>query len=151
MKRATALLALVLLAACASSAGPGAKIPTPAMQIISHTNLADLAPTMATGITVHYEFRITNRAAVPVTLKRIDLDAMPGGGFTVEAKTRVYDVTIAPGDTQSVDFVTTAIIDDPTSYESRAPVALRAQALFATPEGNLQSSVQQRVSMNSGD
>ena len=149
--RPVALLAFLLAAACASSGVPGAKIPSPKLQIISRTNLADVAPSVPTGIAVHYEIRISNEAAVPVTLKRIDLDAMAGGGFTVEAKTRVYDVTIPPGETRSVEFVTTAYINDPLSYQSRSPVAIRAQALFESPEGKVQSIAQQRVTMNSGD
>ncbi len=51
----------------------------------------------------------------------------------------------------TVDFDTTAYINDPLSYESRAPVAIRAQALFDSPLGKVQSIVQQRVSMYSGD
>ena len=151
-RRALFPLALLLAAACASSSAvPGAKIPQPKVQIIARTNLADVVPTMATGIAVHYELRITNVAEVPVTLKRADLDSMAGGGFNVASKTRLYDVTIAPGETVSADFDTTAYINDPLSYESRAPVAIRAQLLFDSPLGKVQSIVQQRVSMHSGD
>jgi len=151
MRRLTSLAPLALLLAACASGVPGAKIPLPKVQIIARTNLADVVPTMATGIGVHYELRITNVAEVPVTLKRVDLDSMAGGGFGVAAKTRLYDVTIAPGETRSVDFDTTAYINDPLSFESRAPVAIRAQLLFDSPVGKVQSIVQQRVSMNSGD
>jgi len=66
---------LLLAAACASSSAmPGAKIPKPKVQIIARTNLSEAMPTMATGIAVHYELRITNVAEVPVTLTRADLD-----------------------------------------------------------------------------
>lgn len=149
-RRALLLLSLLLAAACAS-AGGGAGIAKPKVQIIARTSLANLAPTMATAIAVHYELRITNVAEVPVTLKRVDLDSMAGGGFEVAAKTRLFDVAIPPGETRSVDFDTTAFINDPLSFESRAPVAIRAQALFDSPQGKLQTSVQQRVSMYSGD
>lgn len=140
----------LLLAACASSV-PGAKIPPPKVQIIARTNLADVAPSVATGIAVHYELRITNVAEVPVTFTRADLDSMGGGGFNLQSKTRLFNVTIPPGETVSADFDTTAYINDPLSYESRAPVAIRAQLLFDSPLGKVQSIVQQRVSMNSGD
>ena len=100
---------------------------------------------------VRYEIQVTNEAAVPVTLKRIDLSSLGGGGFTLQARTRVYDATIAPGETRSVDFETTAYINDPLSYESRAPVAIRAVALFDSAEVKVQSIAQQRVSMISGD
>ena len=148
--RKLALLAL-LAAACSSGGGVVANIPKPKLQIIARTNLADVVPTIATVIAVHFEVRATNTAAVPITLKRVDLDAMPGGGFEVEAKTRIYDVTIRPGETGSVDFVTSALISDPNSFESRMPVAIRATALFDSPEGKLQSAVQQRVTISGGD
>ncbi len=144
-------LVLLLATACASASMPSAKIPAPKLQIISHTNLANIPGSLPTGIAVHYEIRVSNEAAVPVTLKRVDLNAMAGGGFTIEAKTRVYNVQIAPGETRSVDFVTTAYVNDPMGYESRAPVAIRAQALFDSPEGKVQSIAQQRVTMSSGD
>src|SRR5688572_6792379 len=151
-RRALIPLLSLLAAACASSSvTPGAKIPLPKVQIIARTNLAEVAPTMATGIAVHYELRITNVAEVPVTLTRADLDSMGGGGFTVQAKTRLFNVVIPPGETVSADFDTTAYIADPLSYESRAPVAIRAQLLFDSPLGKVQSIVQQRVSMHSGD
>ena len=144
-------LLLFLAAACSTGGGgPVANIPKPKVQVIQRTNIAESIPTVPTGIAVHYEVRITNQAQVPITLKRIDLDAMEGGGFDLEAKTRIYNVTIAPGDTGSVDFVTTAYID-PRRYESRMPVAIRAQTLFDTPEGKLTAIVQQRVSATSGD
>ena len=144
------VLIALLAAACSSGGGAVANIPKPKLQIVPRTNLAEVVPTVATVIAVHYEVRVTNMAAVPVTLKRIDLDAMPGGGFAIEAKTRLYDVTIAPGTTESVDFVTSASIQDPTGFAATMPVAIRAQALFDSPEGKLQSAVQQRVTMQSG-
>ena len=144
-------LLLLLAAACGSSGAPGAKIPAPKVQIIARTNLAEVVPSVATGIAVHYELRITNVAEVPVTFTRADLDSMGGGGFTIASKTRLFKVTIAPGETVSADFDTTAYINDPMSYESRAPVAIRAQLLFDSPLGKVQSIVQQRVSMYSGD
>src|SRR4051794_18673920 len=98
------ILPLFLAIACAS-ATPGAKIPKPKLQIIARTNLSEIVPTVATGIAVRYDIEITNQAQVPITLKRIDLDSMAGGGFQVESKTHIYDVTIAPGDTRTVDFV----------------------------------------------
>jgi hypothetical protein len=148
-RRALLLLLSLLAAACASA--PGANIPKPKVQIIARTNLAEVAPSMATGIAVHYELRITNVAEVPVTFTRADLDSMGGGGFTVQAKTRLFNVVIPPGETVSADFDTTAFIADPLSYESRAPVAIRAQLLFDSPLGKVTSIVQQRVSMYSGD
>ena len=148
--RRLVFLAFLIAAACASGGGPAANIPKPKVQVIQRTNIAESVPTVPSGLPVHYEIRITNQAQVPITLKRVDLDSMAGGGFQLESKTHIYNNTIAPGDTASVDFVTTAYID-PTRYDSRAPVAVRAQALFDSPEGKVQTIVQQRVTAASGD
>ena len=150
IRRTLAFIAL-FAAACSSGGGIGANIPKPKLQIISRTNIAEAVGSMATGINVHYEVVITNNAQIPITLTRIDLDAMAGGGFELQSKTRQFDVTIPPGETRSVDFVTAAYIRDPTGNDARTPVAVRAQALFDSAEGKLQSIVQQRVSIFSGD
>lgn len=149
MNRRALFPLLLIAAACASS--PGAKIPLPKVQIIARTNLSEVMPTVATGIAIHYELRITNVAEVPVTLTRADLDSMGGGGYNLAAKTRLYKVTIAPGETVSADFDTTAYVNDPLSSDARAPVAIRAQLLFDSPLGKVTSIVQQRVSIYSGD
>ena len=145
-------LSALLVSACASTgSGPTAQLTRPKVIIIARTNLADTAPSLSAGVPMHYEIRITNQADIPITLTRIDLDAMAGGGFQVQAKTRIFDVTIAPSETQSVDFDTTAYINDPTGTDARQPVAIRAITLFETAKGKLQSITQQRVSIVSGD
>ena len=154
LKRMVQFLAIsaLLTSGCAStSSGPTAQLARPKVTIIARTNLADTAPSLSAGVPMHYEIRITNQADIPITLKRIDLDAMAGGGFQVQSRTRVFDVTIAPAETRSVDFDTTAYINDPTGTDARQPVAIRAITLFETTKGKLQSITQQRVSIVSGD
>jgi hypothetical protein len=147
--RATSL-ALLIAASCASTpSGPVAQIPRPKVAIFTRTDLTE-SPSVPSGVPVHYEIRITNEAEIPITLKRVDLDALAGGGFQVESKTRIYDLTIAPAETRSVDFDTTAYIDDPRGFESRQPVGLRVVTLFDTAQGKLQSVTQQRVGMGAG-
>lgn len=147
-----ALVVLVVAAACASghTSQQTANIPKPEVVIIQRTNIGESIGTMPTGINVRYEFQITNKAAVPITLKRIEFDALAGGGFDVRARSRPFDTTIAPGSLGSVDFFTDVYID-PRTYSSQAPVGVRAVLLFDSPEGSLQTVVQQRVSANSGD
>lgn len=151
MRRFATLAVTLLVAGCSSTSGPTAQLTRPKVTIIARTNLADTSPSLSAGVPMHYEIRITNQADVAITLKRIDLDAMAGGGFQVQSKTRVFDVTIAPAETRSVDFDTTAYINDPTGTDARQPVAIRAITLFETSKGKLQSITQQRVSIVSGD
>jgi hypothetical protein len=141
----------LLAAACASGGGPGANIPKPKLQIIARTNLSEVMPTVASGIDVRYEIVITNNAQIPITLKRIDLDSMAGGGYQLQSRARVFDVAIPAGETRSVDFAAVAFINDANFASASAPVAVRAQALFDSAEGKVSSVAQQRVSIFSGD
>lgn len=153
MKRTTfVLLALIVAAACSSGGGGiSANIPKPKVQIIARTNLSETAPTVPSGINATYEIAVTNNAEIPITLKRVDLDSMAGGGFSLQSRSRQYDMTIAPGETRSVDFTTAAYISDPNSFDARQPVAVRATAYFDSAEGKLSTIVQQRVSIYSGN
>jgi predicted component of type VI protein secretion system len=153
MRRVFAAAVLVALAACSSSSHVSqtvANIPKPDVVIVQRTNINESIPMMPTGINVTYEFQIANKAAVPITLKRIDFDALAGGGFEVQSKSRPYEVAIGVGEKISVDFVTTVYID-PRNYDSQAPVGVRAVLLFDSPEGSLRTVKQQRVSANSGN
>jgi len=108
-------------------------------------------PTVAAGVPAHFEFRIVNQADVPITLRRIDLDSLGGGSIGIQAKNRQFDTVIAPHMAQSVDFLTTAFINDPNSFAGRSPVQIRAVALFDSPKGSLQKVVQQQVRPEGSD
>lgn len=147
MRKFYALSLILIAAACATGnqlSQQAARIPKPEITIIGRTDLTNV-PTVASGVEVHYEFRIVNQAEVPITLKRIDLDSLGGGGISIQSKNRQFNTVIQPGQAQSVDFMTTAYINDPSSYSGRSPIQLRATALFDSPEGALQRVVQQQV------
>lgn len=147
MRYSIALATLIMAAACASGTGisqNAAHIPLPDILIIGRTDLTDV-PALPSGVPAHFEFRITNQADIPITLRRIDLVSLGGGGIRIESKNRVYTTVIQPHTVQSVDFVTTALIDDPTSFAGRSPVQIRATALFDSAQGSLQQIAQQQV------
>jgi hypothetical protein len=147
LRNGIAVVALIA-AGCASSTGVSqnaAHIPKPSILIIGRTDMTDV-PAVASGITVHFEFRVTNNAQIPITLRRIDLEGLGAGGINIESKTRVFKTVIEPGTQQSADFATVAYISDPNTYAGRAPVQIRAVALFDSAEGSLQTIVQQQVS-----
>jgi hypothetical protein len=153
MRNIIVLSALFILAACSSGNGisqTAAHIPQPEITIIGRTDLTNV-PTVSSGITVHYEFRIVNQAEVPITLRRIDLDSLGGGGITLQSKTRLFNTVIDPRAAQSVDFITIAYIQNPNDYTGRSPVQIRAVALFDSAEGSLQKVVQQQVRPEGSD
>ncbi|HEY4640124.1 MAG TPA: hypothetical protein VII75_02185 [Thermoanaerobaculia bacterium] len=153
MRTVTALFVLLMTAACSSGtqlSQNAAHIPQPEITIIGRTDLTNV-PTIAAGITAHFEFRIVNQAEVPITLRRIDLDSLGGGSIGIQAKNRPFNLVIQPHTAQSADFVTTAYVTDPNSMSGRSPVQIRAVALFDSPEGSLQKVVQQQVRPEGSD
>ena len=87
MRTAIALSVLLITAACTSGnqlSQNVAKIPQPEITIIGRTDLTNV-PTLASGITAHFEFRIVNQAEIPITLKRIDMGWRPLSAFVGEA------------------------------------------------------------------
>ena len=138
---------LLIAAACTSTnqlSQNVAHIPQPEITIIGRTDMTNV-PTVASGIEAHFEFRIVNQADVPITLRRIDLDTLGGGGINIEAKNRQFNIVIQPHTVGSADFMTTAFINDPNNFSGRSPVQIRAVALFDSPAGSLQKVVQQQV------
>jgi len=153
MRTVVAFSVLLVAAACTSGnqlSKNVAHIPQPEITIIGRTDMTNI-PTVASGIQAHFEFRIVNQADVPITLRRIDLDSLGGGSIGIQARNRQFNTVIAPHSAQSVDFLTTAFINDPNSFSGRSPVQIRAAALFDSPDGNLQKVVQQQVRLDGSD
>lgn len=63
-----------------------AHIPKPEITIFNRTDLTNV-PTVASGVEAHFEFRIVNQAEVPITIRRIDMSSLGGGGIVIESKT----------------------------------------------------------------
>ena len=143
----------MIVAACATDnrvSQTAAHIPQPEITIIGRTDLTNVS-TVSSGVEVHYEFRIVNKAAIPITLRHIDLDSLGGGGIRIESKNRPFNIVIEVGSAQSVDFVTITYISNPTSPTSRSPVQLRATVLFDSSEGSLQMVAVQQVRPEGSD
>ena len=153
MRKLIALSALLIAAACTSSnqvSLNAAHIPSPDVTIIGRTDLTNV-PTVASGVEAHFELRILNQAEIPITLRRVDLESLGGGGIAIQSKNRLYDTVIQPHTAQSVDVMTTAFINDPNGFVGRSPVQIRMTALFDSSQGSLQKVVQQQVRPEGSD
>jgi hypothetical protein len=153
MRHAVVLSALLLAAACGTGnqiSQTAAHIPAPEITIANHTDLTNIS-SLPSGVVVHFEFRIVNQADIPITLRRIDMIATSGGALRVDSKTRQFNIAIPPHSVESADFVTSAVIPNPTSPLGREPILIRATALFDSSQGSLQKVVQQQVSPEGSD
>ena len=153
MRNLLTLSSLLIAAACTTGnrvSQTVAHIPSPEITIIGRTDLTNV-PTVASGVEAHFELRIVNQADVPITLRRVDLESLGGGGIAIQSKNRQYNTLIEPHTSQSVDVMTTAFINDPNGFVGRSPVQIRMTALFDSPEGSLQKVVQQQVRPEGSD
>jgi len=85
MKRLAVVAAVLLAAACASS-GPQANITAPDFDIEQTFGPGDVGYPDG-PLDVRYQIHIVNNAAVPITLKRVNLHTVnpPGGAYTLTA------------------------------------------------------------------
>jgi len=73
---------------------------------------------------VSFRITITNKAAAPITVKRISLQSMGGSSYRLDTQTRKFNKTIAPQAEESFKFWASAIATD-TTMATRAPLVVR--------------------------
>ena len=129
----TALCCVFL--ACASST---AKIPAPEIELVQISGPADQNYTSG-DIEVQYGVRITNRAAVPITLRNIQIRSTGvGGPYRLQPATYYFNRAIEPEKYEDVAFWAKAVAEgDAMSMDANAPVTIRATAFFESPSGGL--------------
>ena len=105
--------------ACASSS---ARIPAPEIELVQLSGPADQNYTPG-DIEVRYGVRITNRAAVPITLRNIQIRSTGlGGPYRLQPATYPFNRTIEPEKYEDVTFWAKAVAEgDAMSMDANAP------------------------------
>lgn len=148
MKR-LALLAVLLVAAAACSSGSQgvkANIATPEFDIEQTFGPGDVGYPSA-PIDVKYDIRIRNNAAVPITLKRINLHTVnpPGGAYTLSPPLQhPFSVTIPPNGEQTIQLWAHAQSYG-VSMRDREPVTIKGVAYFDTAQGYVNVPLNQEL------
>lgn len=148
MRTALAFLAVALLltAGCATNNANG-QVPDPEVRLTQTSRVPDAAEFTTGGMPVSLHMDVTNRATVPITFKRVDIASLNGaGGYQVPSTSRPFNVTIAPGATESVEFWVAAYAMGQNITGANEPVTLRAVSVFDSSLGALQTVVVQPVS-----
>jgi ABC-type Fe3+-hydroxamate transport system substrate-binding protein len=152
MKRLALLSALVLLAACSSSAPQGspggakASLPDPGFDMEQTFGPGDVGYPDG-PIDVKYAIRITNTAVVPITLKRINLHTVnpPGGAYTLTAPlVHPFQVTIPPNGERVVELNAHARSYG-VSMRDREPVTVKGIAYYETAQGYINQVINQEI------
>ena len=145
MKRLAVVAAVLLAAACASS-GPQANITAPDFDIEQTFGPGDVGYPDG-PLDVRYQIHIVNNAAVPITLKRVNLHTVnpPGGAYTLTAPlVHPFNVEIPAKGEKTVDLWAHAQSYG-VSMRDREPVTLKGTAYFETPQGIYNQVLNQEI------
>ena len=146
MKKLAVSLAVLLVAACAMNNASG-KVPQPDVRLEQTSTVPGAAEYVTGGLPVSFRMDVTNRAAVPITLKRVDVVSVgEAGGYNVPQTSRPFNVVLAPGASDSVTFTVGAQAAGMNVTGANEPVTIRVTSIFDSSEGALQNMVIQQVS-----
>ncbi|HEY8848203.1 MAG TPA: hypothetical protein VIO12_02855 [Thermoanaerobaculia bacterium] len=141
---ACAALTLLVLA-CASSSPSKPAAPEPELLIQQISNIPEAARYVTGRISVQYAVAVKNVTPAALQLKRIDVQSIGYGAYTLAPTSLPFDVAIAPGETRVVQFWGGAFIDTSTIMGANGPVTLRAVAQFDSANGPVRTTVVQQV------
>ncbi len=147
MRKAALAAFLLTLTACASSRAT-VQITKPEMRIVQTSAIPAAARHVSGNIPVSYALRVANRSDETITLKRVTLQSVGAGAYSVSTSLP-FDVTIAPAQYQIVEFSAGAVAS--TSVVGvNGPVSLRVIAHFNSPVGEFDEIVVQQVNDQRG-
>jgi hypothetical protein len=95
-------------------------------------------------MSLRYLVQVRNVAKEPLTLKRIDLNSIGFGSYSVAPLSRPFDVTIAPGAAATVEILGTGTANSSISG-ANGPVSLHLVLLFDSALGSFQTQVTQSL------
>jgi hypothetical protein len=148
MRRILVALALgLLIIGCSSSPKRGGLI-RPEIDIEQVVGPGDVGYPRGV-IEVQFAMRISNRSEQPVTLRRIEIQSVGGGGYTLRHETQVFNKTVEPNHFETVKFWVRALSqgDTPAANE---PVTIRGVAQFDSPGGQMQQFFLKNIAQFAG-
>lgn len=150
---AAAATALLLVTGCASSHSSNATssnsdvsgLVKPELQLVQLNTISGAAEHMTGGFSVHYELRVANHADEPITLKRVEVQSMGAGAYTIAPYNSSTEKRIEPNAQESVDFWAPATIPRDTIAGVNGPVTIRFTAYFDSARGGFRRVEVQQV------
>ena len=144
---AALLLVVVSMTACVTNNTSGSKVPSPEVKLDQTSTVPGAAEYVTGGLPVSFRMQVTNRAAIPITLKRVEVTSIgEAGGYRVPQSQVPFNVTLTPGASDSVNFTISAISDGMNVTGVNEPVTIRVTSVYETAEGTLQNIVIRQVS-----
>ncbi|HEV7426887.1 MAG TPA: hypothetical protein VGQ46_11015 [Thermoanaerobaculia bacterium] len=128
MRTALKVAALLLAAACATnSAAPG---PEPDINIYQISRVAVGTEHDTGPVSAQFAVEVKNKLTEPLSLRRVALQSIGGGAYTLRPYSQAFNETIAPGQTKRVAFWAPAFVTMDTMGGANGPVTLRASLDF---------------------
>jgi len=148
--RSLTLATIALLLLGCTSAAPQqqqstAPLSEPEIQIAQLSNVAEAARQMSGPLSVQYQVHIGNRANFPIVIKRIDVNSIGSGAYTLRPASNPFNQTLQPGHAVALTFWAPAVVDDPTILGANGPVTIRVAVQYETPSGTTQTIAVQQV------
>jgi hypothetical protein len=128
MRTSLTFIAILLLAACATDSAPSGSDPDINIYQISRVAAGtehDTGP-----VSAHFAVEVKNKLAEPLSLRRVAVQSIGGGSYTLPAYSQAFNETIAPGETKRVSFWAPAFVEMNTVAGANGPVTLRASLEF---------------------
>jgi len=128
MRTALTLTALFVLAACATNSGaPG---PEPDINIYQISRVAVGTEHDTGPVSAQFAVEVKNKLTEPLNLRRVAVQSIGGGAYTLPSYSQAFNETIAPGETKRVSFWAPAFVSMNTVGGANGPVTLRASLEF---------------------
>ncbi|HXH37180.1 MAG TPA: hypothetical protein VNN08_00990, partial [Thermoanaerobaculia bacterium] len=102
MRTVLMLTALLVVFGCATNGGTSG--PEPDVAFIQLSRVAEGTQYDTGPITVQYAVEVKNTLTAPVQLRRVSVQSIGGGSYTLRSYTQGFNVTIGPGETKQVTF-----------------------------------------------
>jgi hypothetical protein len=149
MNRIVLALTLFLAAfGCATSDTPAG--PEPEVNLIQLSRVAEGTQYDTGPVSAHYAVEVKNTLAEPVSLRRVSLQSIGGGAYTLPAYSQGFNETIAAGVTKRVSFWAPAYVSTETVSGANGPVTLRGTLEFEAAGRKFQKVVVQNVQSEGG-
>lgn len=163
----TFLVAALLLAGCSSSATstpgspapgsraavPSRKVTIPEPELAIHQMIGPREQNFPEGdVEVKLELRIGNRASVPITLRRIEIQTVnpQGGAYTLNRAAYYFKLAIQPGEAGVAPFWARATAYGRSMRDSE-PVTIRGVIDYETPDGHYNQIFVRELSQDPND
>ena len=134
MRSAVVASALVFFA-CASHRGAQAPVALPEVTIVQTAGVAEAARNGTGPIVVRYGIRVANKANVPVTLERVELQSVGDGAYVLPSTEKPFNVTISPDGHEDIAISAGAFVTQNTIAGANGPVTLRMILHYDSPAG----------------